>query len=390
MRTCIYCGIDKNDDEFSDEHIWPDALGGDFLPSLWRSNDVCSRCNSISGVFVDGAFIKSWMGTAERSTGAREYLSPTRPGAGVLPLNYIGQLTDVEPSSGEVAELWVGPCGANIIHVRPANEDFGTYAGGDPRLKKKNAGRAYMALTSQELFWVLTSLASFKKHFSKAERFVTNMEIPPQWLKSFRPPDVNDPVQASDMIIVNSVVRTTARTDMVKVRARIDPTAGDRFLAKVALGFGYSLLGAKFLSTQYAKDLRAGFREADPTKRKMIPIRGTGYLDGSDLAGAASVLAWTGAWVLIAKKTVKGLSITVVSPSAKVMSILVTDDPSLLTSIDAVYDDGVVWVTVPALGEAVGPIDLPSYCAHQLKAASRPELAALASKRLDPSSLPVC
>jgi ribosomal protein L30 len=59
MKTCIYCDREKADGDFSDEHIWPDALGGDFLPpEIWRTNDVCGQCNSLSGVFVDGSFIR--------------------------------------------------------------------------------------------------------------------------------------------------------------------------------------------------------------------------------------------------------------------------------------------------------------------------------------------
>jgi len=84
MRRCIYCDRDKDDSEFTDEHIWPDGLGGDYLPKdVWRTDDVCGKCNNLSGLYVDGGFIKGWAGTAERFTGANEYLkrpSPRRSG----------------------------------------------------------------------------------------------------------------------------------------------------------------------------------------------------------------------------------------------------------------------------------------------------------------------
>jgi hypothetical protein len=60
MKTCIYCGEDKGASEFSDEHIWPEALGGDHLPDFWRTDDVCEKCNNLSGLYVDGAFVKGW------------------------------------------------------------------------------------------------------------------------------------------------------------------------------------------------------------------------------------------------------------------------------------------------------------------------------------------
>ena len=50
LMRCYYCGFEKPPSDFSDEHIWPDALGGDALPSFWRTNNVCRACNSMSGI----------------------------------------------------------------------------------------------------------------------------------------------------------------------------------------------------------------------------------------------------------------------------------------------------------------------------------------------------
>ncbi len=61
MKTCIYCNKEKDDSEFSLEHIFPDALGGALLPdAIFKTNDVCIACNSTSGLFIDGPFIKNW------------------------------------------------------------------------------------------------------------------------------------------------------------------------------------------------------------------------------------------------------------------------------------------------------------------------------------------
>jgi HNH endonuclease len=62
MKRCIYCGQDKPDSAFSDEHIWPKALGGALLPLLWRTDEVCADCNNISGLFVDGSLSKAGAG----------------------------------------------------------------------------------------------------------------------------------------------------------------------------------------------------------------------------------------------------------------------------------------------------------------------------------------
>lgn len=97
MKKCIYCGNEKEENQFSDEHIWPTAFGGGFLPALWRTKDVGASCNNMSGVFVDGAFIKSFFGTMERSHESHLYLAPANT-RGILPLSYFGLVTDAQTS----------------------------------------------------------------------------------------------------------------------------------------------------------------------------------------------------------------------------------------------------------------------------------------------------
>lgn len=380
MKICIYCGNEKPDNKFSNEHIWPDALGGDYLPALWRTNDVCTDCNQMSGLYVDGSFIKSWLGTAERAFGAREYLSPNRPGAGVLPLNYLGVLRGVRTRQDEIAEYWSGPCGANIVHIRPSDIEgqWASYAGGDPRLKRSRGGRAYIALGSKQLY------------FTKAERFVVNMEVPAQWRSSFRNPDPNDPVEAADMTVMTAITSAGQSGTAVRVQGVILRDVGERFLAKLGLAIGYKLLGVPFLATDYAKKLRRAFREADVEKRRQIPLHGTGYLDEIGLGGSEKVLFWPGGWVLLLNVVNQQLVLSIVSPSGRTMVLAVCDNVALVSKLDKGYFDGSVCITIPALGQAVGPIPLPSYIAHQTSARRLPELVALAGYRTDPSTLPPC
>jgi len=390
LKTCIYCGLEKPEDEFSDEHIWPDALGGDYLPAeVWRTDDVCARCNSLSGVYVDGAFIRSWIGYAERSRGALEYLAGHgKPAA--MPLNYLGQLHDLPVPAGHVAEYWAGPCGANIVHIRPDSGDgqWNAYGGGDPKARKATAGRVYMALTSEDQFWIFTSLMSFKRHFKRAQRFVVNMEMPSGW--PFLEPDLTDAVQAEDMKAVQAVLDAGKRGDRLHTQLLTTRDVGTRMLAKLALGLGYKLLGASFLNTPYAAHLRAGFREADAEKRRTIPVKGSGYLAGSKLAELGSALTWTGGWVLVVQRAHGQLLLTVVAPSGQLMTVAISDDAALVSTLDNVYDEGVVWITVPPAEEAVGPKALPDYLNYTLNGAADPDLEGLAAKRGDAGTLPPC
>lgn len=299
MKVCIYCGCAKPDGEFSDEHIWPDALGGDFLQrDVWRTDEVCQKCNSMSGVFIDGAFIRSWMGQAERSSDYHEYLAGRgKPAA--IPLHYLGQIIDVPLPAGHMADFWAGPCGASIVHIRPDDGDaqWATYAGGDPRAKKSKAGRAYMALTSDHEFWIAVSLLSFHHQFGRAERFVVNMDIPAGW--PFKEPDRSDPVQSEDMKAVDSLTGASRTGKEIHLQQVISVDTGNRMLAKLGLAVGYKLLGAAFLETENGENLRRGMREAKFEKRQGLTVHGSGLFGQSGLEAVQDVLAWRGGWATL-------------------------------------------------------------------------------------------
>jgi hypothetical protein len=176
----------------------------------------------------------------------------------------------------------------------------------------------------------------------------------------------------------------------IKAKVVIRPDIGQRFLAKLGLAVGYKLLGLPFLATDYAQHLRKGFRESNFQKRRLIPVRGTGFMHEKGLGGIEKVLTWPGAWVLLLATINQLLQLSIISPSGKTMAIVVCDEPALVKSLDTSYREGVVWLTIPSLGEAVGPIMLPDYLAHQTKASPLAELELLAGKRIDPSVLPPC
>ena len=195
LHRCSYCGHRKPYADFSYEHIWPDGVGGDHLPSPWKTENVCQRCNSLSGQFVDGEFIKSWFGSHERAASADLYRDPKDPNKGSHPLRYMGPIEHAELRKDEVAEMWLGPCGAHCIHIRPRNEPlWDAYAGGKPSRKRADWGTAFLALTSTEHYWIVASVLAFQKHFRRADRVVINIDPP----SGFEPPfSAIDPVNAN-------------------------------------------------------------------------------------------------------------------------------------------------------------------------------------------------
>lgn len=388
LPRCIYCDRDVAPGALTDEHIWPDALGGNHLSKFWRT-EVCGVCNSASGVYVDGAFIKSWIGAAERATDADAYLAANAPDKAVVPFTYIGTLPDFATVEGDVIDYWVGRCGSSVIHFRPEDDAslWNSYAGGDPRKgsKRKTAGRAYLSVLSPLPFWQLVALNSFRAQFSKAQRFrCTKLD---GLIASDLPiPDENDPLQKADI----AVIRQALSGQKLRANAAIDPALGTRFQAKLGLALGYRLFGDAFGATTYARALRTAFREADPAKLHASVVRGAGILASGGLGGAENVMRWRGGWLLWVRRQRDDTALIVISPSSKVMAVVLNNDPILTQSLSQEYDDGVIWVTVPSIGEAVGPVPAPDYVAHQIGEAPHAGLAALAAKRADGASLPDC
>lgn len=170
MNTCIYCGREKPVSDFSLEHVWPEALGGALASELFKTRRVCQRCNNLCGLWVDGAFLKSWFVQNELALSAERFLDPDGPG--IIPLTYFGPQANFPVEEGDVCERWNGPCGERIYHIHLADDArWDTQAGGDViRRKVNDPGRAYIQLTSPEEYWWLVALLSFASHFPRAKR----------------------------------------------------------------------------------------------------------------------------------------------------------------------------------------------------------------------------
>ncbi len=174
----------------------------------------------------------------------------------------------------------------------------------------------------------------------------------------------------------------------LKAALVIQLDTGTRMLAKLALAVGYKLFGAKFLSTAYASTLRRGLWERDPNKRKILPIYGTGYLGPQPFADLKNLLGWWGAWVLMIKVVADRLMLSVLTPTGRTMSVVITDSPDLSGSLDQAFTEGNIWLTIPTLSRSEGPIWLPDYLAHRARIRQLPALTAIEAMRIDPSTLP--
>jgi hypothetical protein len=216
------------------------------------------------------------------------------------------------------------------------------------------------------------------------------MHVPQEWAGRAKNPDRNQPTQAADLKVVEKVTSAGRNNKWLNVRITMQPDADCRFLAKLGLAIGYKVFGTPFLATSCAQNLRKQFREADATKRRLVPVQSSGFLQGQSLNDAGKVQSWLGGWVLTLLVLDQKLCLWIVTPSAKSMSVVICDEHGLVTGLAKEYLQGSVWITIPSLGEAVGPIPLLDYLAHQIGELQLADLVNLAAKRIDERLLPPC
>jgi hypothetical protein len=368
------------------EHIWPQALGGQYAPDLFRTREVCERCNSLAGQWVDGAFLKSWLIICENAIAARHFLEPAVPG--ILPLIYFGIDEGFPVQPGEVCERWIGPAGEQIYYVHQADDNkwFG-YAGGDfIRRNQGDAGRAYIGLTASHDYWALTGLQSFIADLEPARLFtVTICESLPDYLMQRLTPEAQaTPIEAAELAWIRN--RPSGRSGGLRASLRVD--FSDRFLAKLALGLGYNIIGRAFRDSSYAEELRKLLWRRDPSQDEGIEVFGTSYWQASQFSAVSHMIGLTGAWTIMLQALREGLSVSVCTPLGRLMTIAISKDPSLLplSAIDQYYL-GALYFAVPQRRTFLGPVALPAYLAHRNGSHVVPAIAKLEALRVEPSML---
>lgn len=376
---CIYCWGARGDPKFSEEHIWPKSLGGEAAPASFTTYQVCETCNNLCGLWVDAGFTKSFFAHPDALRGAELFIDPTRPGP--LPLVYLGIDLEFACEADEVCERWVGPCGEHVYHVHGRDEPkWNAHAGGDIIRRKRDPGRVYIYLTTGEPYWAMTALASVAERFPRATRRCLTVFDGPSLAPHILRLDEGEisEIEAREIAFIRS-----RPLGSQKIRASVQINATERFLAKLALGFGHAFLGPAASASPYADDLRARLW---PRRSHLTSdgdrIRGAAGLRGLDDPALGRFLGTEGAWTLTFKAMPEGFLLSVADPSLKLMHIGLSDDPSLW-SPDVVerFGEGESYVIVPHRQWAVGPIAFPDFIAHQLGGLRVPQLAELEALR---------
>ena len=119
-------------------------VAGNICSDFFKTREVCGKCNSTMGLYVDGPFIKSFMSKNEENQAMAKFVDIKDPKSW-MPFGYVGVNQSFPFGEGEVCELWMGPFGELLYHIHDADDPrYDTYAGGNPIARKKNPGRALM------------------------------------------------------------------------------------------------------------------------------------------------------------------------------------------------------------------------------------------------------
>lgn len=385
--NCIYCNGRKNNPRMTLEHIWPQSLGGAAAPELFRSNQVCESCNNHAGLWVDGAFTKSWFVANEAAMQDRSYLDPEKPG--IVPFIYMGIDTEFPNRPDHICERWLGQAGEHIYHIHLADEDkwYG-YAGGDVIRRKRDKGCAYLILTSQSTYWALTALASFAKKFKGCRLFCLTAigGFPKALSEQYIHISNANEIEAAEIAWIKS--RPDNTQQQMQLSLRLD--FSDRFLAKVALGIGANLFGNIYCSSSYAGELRKLlWRNSKSDDEGSPQVFGTSFWQDKDLRPISQYISLPGAWTILLQGLKDGFALCLFTPGGRCMSMSISDDNSLWASPEfKLYHEGAVYFAIPQRDLFVGPVPLIQRIAHGLGNLVNPTLAMIESLRGDPSRLP--
>ena len=381
--TCIYCGGRRKDPEMSREHIWPQALGGQSSPPLFQSEQVCKTCNSLCGLWVDGAFLKSWYISHERGNAARSYLDPQKPG--VTPLMFMGLDRRFPVQEGEVAELWMGPGGDSVHHIHKADDDkwYGIAGGDIIRRSKIDAGRAYIMLRSESPYWLAVSMKSFVAFMSPARLFTATLmpNVTGPVIDKLTSESQATPVEASEL----AWIRQSDNLHMVSFSHRLDFSR--RFLAKLALGIGANLFGPAYLETAYVGELRRALW-ANIEDDEAGALRGSDLFNESSLDGAY-LNGIHGAWSMHFQAMPKAFGMMIATPGGRTMAIQIADQPALWSDAAFTpYHNGTFYFVVPERAYFSHPVGLLDFVQHKNGHGTNTIMAEIEGFQSDPKSLP--
>ena len=379
MKSCLYCTKEKEDEEFSEEHILPQAIGGNLTPTNpFKSGDICQSCNNLCGLFVDAPFIKNWFTQADRTHDAFRYVKFDQDS--VFPLRYMGPAPELQHES-KMCEFWIGPTGDSIYHFHePYAEvtDMPILVGPAPNIKSEiDPGFVFIYIVASNPDWWVPIIRSLVAQFPSAQFFLGNGPCPEPESSPFSqiPSQLNELHQK-----LNSI-----REDEHGISFALTIGYETRFLAKLALGFGHLFLDGSFSTSSDAQLLRDMMWERDSDARESIPVRGAGILSGQ-LKGLEQTLSWETGHIIGLLPSGNDLCLYTRFYNRQTSLIKITGDRNQWK--DSIPENGMIFCVTPGLRKCVGPIPLIEFVGHKQGLNPIEDLVQLEHEALAVSPLP--
>lgn len=380
MPLCLYCNREKEEDQFTREHILPREIGGALTPTNpFVIHNVCERCNTLSGLFIDGPFVKSWLMHNQRANNAKKHIKLSN--YTVLPLIYMGILEDFA-FGDKICEHWLGPTGDTIYHFHqpyPKEPDVPPMVGVPTTaiLKKIDLGFAFLFVRSNNPDWHPAIFNSFVNQFKGSKLFLGNGPKPP--IPGFE--DIPVELQA----LYSKLVGIQGKRHEVKVTLGVEYS--HRFLSKIALGLGSLTLNPSFKQSKSATLLRQVMWSKDITTRQKIEVPRTSFpMDMNGVQNWQRFLTWQGGHAIIVINLGGKLALYMNFYEVAGASIMISNEPEHWSGR---IKEGIVYVISPGLQKYVGPLNIGALLAHKIVDEYEvPELVKLEQEMAKFGSLP--
>jgi HNH endonuclease len=382
MPICVYCNRDKPVEEFSDEHVLPQKIGGNLQPTNpFIIRNVCRRCNSISGLYIDGEFIRSWFTQNNRATFHLKYADiGKRP---ILPLSYMG-ISEELRHNGKLCEMWLGPTGDSIFHFHdpyPDEPSMPPMTGVPPSLEMRrieyDRGFIFLFAVPTNPIWHPTVFYSVVQNFPGSTLYFGNGPTPRGGAFSNIP---------NELLNLQLKLKQAMKHE-IPVQVVLGAHYGDRFLAKLGLGFGSLFLNESFVSSPEAQTLRNFMWQRDPSIRESIPLRGMPFLNermGQDTI--ANYMKWSGGHFIYFGNNGNHIYLFVSIYESQNAGIVITENPDHWRG--GLNQRENVYVVTPSLQKYVGPLSLGRYISHKQGLHPHTELEALEDEMTRCQKLP--
>jgi len=344
MGHCIYCREEKDDKEFTLEHVVPQFLGGAYAPDFLKTRDVCKSCNSNLGLFVDASFEKNWIVSNWLQQSSSAFYDKDNPVGVSLVCMGNADLCPPDLPEGHVCEMWLGPHGEQVFWLRPHDERLSAYVGGNPRTMKSIETRAYFLFsenTSQDPLKTWLSFGQALRGRRVKKVLCGEVEGAEPASIGFVQPDELD--KARQEFFIANTGGGQERKIQVKVNQRFD----QRFMCKLAIGVAFCFFGHKVLDSAYGKELYKGLwhREDDDKPE----VRGSTFFSKKGDPDFNRLVGFPNAVTLVLLSTQDGVSVNLNINSQLNWTILCASNETLTADDVAKIGEGQILLLVRAL-----------------------------------------